>query len=83
MLNHIQIATQKKKKKNKHKASFLKKKGTIAVEEPNRNDWKNRQLIFTNGIPFTQFISETNNSQVDNATDLDIIMLIFDLLEVI
>lgn len=49
MLNHIQIATQKKKK-NQLNASFLRSnlcgysaakiipEGTIAVEEPNRND---------------------------------------------
>lgn len=87
MLNHIQIATQKKSFLRSNLCGYSAAKiipeGTIEVEEPNRKDWKNRRLIFTNGALFTQCMSERNNSQVDNARDLDIIMLIFDLLEVI
>ena len=43
-----------------------------------RND---KQAIFKNCAPFTHCISEINNTQVDNAKDLDIVMLVYYLIE--
>ena len=34
----------------------------------------NKQGIFKNSAPFTNSITETNNTQVDNAKDLDVAM---------
>ena len=31
----------------------------------------NEKIIFKNSAPFTNYISEINNAQVDNATDID------------
>ena len=31
----------------------------------------NEKVIFKNSAPFTNYISEINNAQVDNATDID------------
>ena len=37
--------------------------------------------MFKNCAPFTNFISEINNTQVDNAKDIDIVMPVYDLIE--
>ena len=41
----------------------------------------NKKLIFKNCAPFTNCISEINNTQVDNAKDIDIAMLMYNLIE--
>ena len=38
-------------------------------------------MIFKNCAPFTNFISEINNTQVDNANDIDIVMPMYNLKE--
>ena len=35
----------------------------------------NKKVIFENFAPFTNCITEINNTQVDNAKDIDIVML--------
>ena len=37
--------------------------------------------MFRNCTPFTDCISEINNSQADNAKDLDVVMTIYNLIE--
>ena len=51
---------------------------TVVVQETNdaavtsnRND---KQVTLKNGEPFTNYINEINNTQIDNAKDLDIVM---------
>ena len=44
----------------------------------NNND---KQVIFKNGAPFTDYISEINNRQIDNAKDIDLVMLVYYLRE--
>ena len=51
---------------------------TVVVQETNdaavtsnRND---KQVTLKNGEPFTNCINEINNTQIDNAKDLDIVM---------
>ena len=34
----------------------------------------NKKVIFKNCAPFTNCISEINNTQIDNAKDIDIVM---------
>ena len=41
----------------------------------------NKKVIFKNCAPFTNCISKINNTQVDNAKDIDIVMPMYNLLE--
>ena len=41
----------------------------------------NKKVIFKNCAPFTNFISEINNTQIDNAKDIDIVMPMYNLIE--
>ena len=41
----------------------------------------NKKVIFKHYAPFTDCISKINNTQVDNAKDIDIVMLIYNLIE--
>ena len=41
----------------------------------------NKKVIFKNCPPFTNCISEINNTQVDNAKDIDIVMPMYNLIE--
>ena len=41
----------------------------------------NEEVIFKNCAPFTNCISEINNTQIDNAKDIDIVMPMYNLLE--
>ena len=52
---------------------------TIAADADASNT--NKKVIFKNCAPFTNCISENNNTQVDNAEDLDIVMPMYNLIE--
>ena len=41
----------------------------------------NRKVIFKNCAPFTICISEINNTQIDNAKDIDVVMSMYNLIE--
>ena len=41
----------------------------------------NKKVIFKNFAPFTNCISEINNTQIDNAKDIDIVMPMYNLIE--
>ena len=41
----------------------------------------NKKVTFKNCAPFTDYISEINNTQVDNAKDIDIVMPMYHLKE--
>ena len=64
-------------------------KGTITVNNTaaqgaaaaNNNNNNNKKLIFKNCAPLTSCISEINNTQLDNAKDIDIVMPIYNLIE--
>ena len=67
--------------------AYLIVKGIIAVAwqeadaaaiAADRND---KQAIIKNCAPFTDCISGINNTQVDNAKNLDVVMLVYDLIE--
>ena len=44
-------------------------------------DERNRGVLFKNCSPFTDYMSEINNTPVDNAEDLDVVTPMFNLLE--
>ena len=60
-------------------------KGTITVNNTAAADADanntNKKVIFKNCAPFTNYISEINNTQEDNAKDIDTVMLMYDLIE--
>ena len=64
--------------------AYILVKGTISVNNTaaqgaaNNN---NKKLIFKNCAPFTNCISEINNTQIDNAKDIDIVMPMYNLIE--
>ena len=60
--------------------------GTITISGEGDNDAakqadeRNKVVIFKNCVPFTYFISEINNTQTDNAKDIDVVMLMYNLI---
>ena len=48
--------------------------GAGADDAAKRLDERNKEVIFKNCAPFTDYVSEINNTQVDNAEDLDVVM---------
>ena len=60
-------------------------KGTITVNNTAAADADannaNKKVIFKNCAPFTNWISEINNTQVNNAKDIDIAMPMYNLIE--
>ena len=43
-------------------------------------DERNKKLIFKDCVPFTNCIKETNNTQADNAKDIDVETLMYNLI---
>ena len=39
------------------------------------------QVVFKNCAPFTNYISDINNAQIDNAKDIDVVMPMYKLIE--
>ena len=60
-------------------------KGTISVNNTAADgaaaNNTNKKVIFENCTPFTNCISEINNTQVDNAKEIDIVMPMYNLIE--
>ena len=65
--------------------AYIFVKGTITVNNTAAVDPDainaNKKLIFKNCFPFTNCISEINNTRVNNAKDIDIVMLMYHLTE--
>ena len=53
---------------------------STAAAPPAANN-RNKKVIFKNCAPFTDCISKINNTQVDNAKDIDIVMPMYNLIE--
>ena len=60
--------------------AYIVVKGTITVTNP-VNDAYDKKLAFKNNAPFVSCISKINNTLIDNAEDLDIVMLMYNLTE--
>ena len=64
--------------------AYIVVKGNISVNNtgtaaaPNN---RNKKVIFKNCAPFTNCISKINNTQIDNAEYIDIVMLMYNLIE--
>ena len=65
--------------------AYILVKGTISVNNTAAEDAAvnntNKKVIFKNCAPFTNCISEINNTQIDNAKNIDIIMPMYNLIE--
>ena len=59
--------------------AYIVVKGNITFTRPN-NDAYDRKLAFKNNAPFISCISKINNTLLDNAEDLDIVMPMYNLL---
>ena len=53
---------------------YIVVKGTISIKGTNDANKKNKKLTFKNNVPFSSCISKINNTSVDNAEDLNIVM---------
>ena len=60
--------------------AYIVVKGTITVTNPNDNAY-DKKLALKNSAPFTSCISKINNTLIDNAEDLDIVMTMYNLIE--
>ena len=66
---------------------FVLVSGTITISGAEANnavkraDVRNKGIIFKNYAPFTGYISEINNAQIDNAKDLDVVESMYNLIE--
>ena len=60
--------------------AYIVVKGTITVTEP-INAKRNKARAFKNNSPFINCISTINGVKVDNAEDLDVVLLMYNLLE--
>ena len=60
-------------------------KGTITVtntaSQDQPNNFANKKVILKNCAPFTKCISRINNTQVDDADNIDVVMSIYNLIE--
>ena len=67
--------------------AYILVKGTITIAgagddtESRQADKRDKGVIFKNCAPFTNCISEINNTQVGNAKDIDIVMPMYNLIE--
>ena len=65
--------------------AYILIKGTITVDDTSAAgagaNNTNEKVIFKNCAPFTDWISEINNTQIDNAKDIDSVMPMYNLIE--
>ena len=65
--------------------AYILVKGTITVNNTAAQgaaaNNTNKKVIFKNCAPFTNCISKINNTQIDNAKDIDIVMPMYNLIE--
>ena len=67
--------------------AYILLSGTITITDAGaddaakRADQREKEIVFKNCTPFTDCISEINNTQIDNAKDLDVVMPMYNLIE--
>ena len=60
--------------------AYIVVKGKVTVTKPN-NDAHDKKLAFKNNAPFLSCLAKINNTFIDNAEDLDVVMAMYNLLE--
>ena len=67
--------------------AYILVKGSITIDGAEADatarqaDERDKGVAFKNCAPFTNCISEINNTQIDNAKDIDIVMPMYNLIE--
>ena len=61
--------------------AYIVVKGTITLDGTANANKRNKSTAFKNNAPFISCISKINNTVIDNAEDLDVLMLMYNLLE--
>ena len=65
--------------------AYILVKGTISINNAAAQgaaaNNTNKKAIFKNCAPFTNCISENNNTQIDNAKDIDVVMPMYNLIK--
>ena len=67
--------------------AYILVSGTIIVtgagddDAAKRTDERNKGVIFKHFPPFTNCISNVNNTQIDNAENIDVVILVYNLIE--
>ena len=61
--------------------AYIVVKGDVTLEGDNDANKENKNLAFKNNAPFINCISKLNRVNIDNAEDLDVVMLKYNLLE--
>ena len=67
--------------------AYILVKGKIAITgegtdaAARQEDARDKRIIFKNCAPFINCKSEINNTEIDNAKDIDIVMLMYNLIE--
>ena len=64
--------------------TYILVKGTTSIAEQegdNPNNNNKEVVVFKDCTPFTDCISEINNTQIDNAKDIDVVMPMYNLIE--
>ena len=67
--------------------AYILVKGTITItgkgddDAVKRLDERDKGVTFKNCVPFTKCISRINNTDIDNAQDIDIVMPMYNLIE--
>ena len=68
-----------------YSGAYILVKGNIAVNNTAANgaaaNNTNKKVIFKNCVPFTNCISKINNTEIDNAEYIDIVMPMYNLIE--
>ena len=68
-----------------HIDAYILVKGSISVgntrEARATTNNKDKKIIFKNCAPFTDCISEINNTQIDDTKDIDVVMSIYSLIK--
>ena len=59
--------------------AYIVVKGTKTVEGNNAHNWEDKTFTFKNNAPFRSCISKIDNTLIDNAEDLDIVMPMYNL----
>ena len=61
--------------------AYIVVKGNITLEGDEDANKHNKNLAFKNNAPFINCITKINGIKIDNAEDLDVVMLMYNLLE--
>ena len=61
--------------------AYIVVEGDITLKGDNDANKQNKSLAFKNNGPFINFISKINSIKIDNAEDIDVVMLMYNLLE--